>query len=163
MAVSDEESSAAYAKISEAARRTGLSWVLDQAEERIRLGRMDEKRVDVFREEATGIRRTRRKESRTVIVPLTPQEALRVLVDALDQAVVVVNRLGKASIEFAQRQTGGNLTFLPDPEAGTPHIGPPAERRELRVDRAETIERATANAHLHELLAELRRELPEVR
>lgn len=169
MPLLDDEAATAYATLTATLRDMGLEWVLEQVADRVRQGKFVSKKVDVF-EAATrdandrvpGVRKSGRKETRESIAPFTPQEALRILVDAVDQAIVVVNRLEEHDVTWAKEQQMSGMQFLPDPEAGTPERDLETARRELKLDGGRAHQRAPINARLNQLLDELRLELPAV-
>jgi hypothetical protein len=129
---------------------------------------MEQKKIATFEESfgslgvAPQLRRSRRKESRVSIVPYNALERLSILVDALQQAVVVVHELEVADLEWAGRENRSGVKFMPDPEAGEPESEVEINRRELHLDRAQTSDRVPFNAKLKLLLSELSRELPMV-
>lgn len=167
MALDELEAAKAYDALSRMMQEASLPWVVEQTADRIRQGRMDQKRIESFEESrgaagASQLRRSRRKELRVSIVPYTAQEKLSILVDAVDQAVVVVNQLEEADLAWAARENRPNVKFMPDPEAGEPESEAEVSRRELHLDRVRADERGPSNEKLKMLLAELRHELPKV-
>ena len=108
MTLTEGESKKAYEVLATRSKEVGLQWVLSQVEDKINLGKVSLKKVpfkehpmlpDVFQVQED--RRGRRRQSSAVFVAseeYTPQEQLRILIEALLAAVPSVHEIASATL-----------------------------------------------------------------
>ena len=162
--MSDDEIQTAYKVLSEAARKYGLDWVLEQVEERIAFGKTAVKKVKVttarpFRldemaEVAGLVERQKPGAPGTFVVAdeYSPTENLELLVDALLMAVPSVHETAR-HVLTDMREFGpvDSIVFADDRLSSEP--------REL--DSADIDSRSHAVSLVERLLKELKRELQD--
>ena len=166
MALSDDEIRSAYNALSEAARKFGLHWVLEQVEERIAFGKTAVKKVKIttaltlFRvdefTELEGLAELRKPSTSgtTFIVAnaYSPAESLELLVDALLMAVPSVHETARHVLtEMREFGPVASVVFVDD--------RPSDEPREL--DSANLDSHRSAVLLVEKLLKELKRELQD--
>lgn len=131
MALSDDESREAFAKLATILREAGLDWVLDQVAARIAYGKQEpikesdlrprsrrRTRSFVIPSETWSSSSTSKQLTRTV--PFSPQERLRVLVQAISNAVIAKYAIEDEVTAFASRHGGTRVLFTPDQDEAQP-------------------------------------------
>jgi hypothetical protein len=161
--ISDSEALTIYNELRGVLAETGFSWVLDEVDGEVRLGKTEAKRIRISERDAPSdfLLRTETRYGKpttfTGSVEYTAHERLGLLIDALEHASVDVAELHEAAVHIlTQASSAGHaersiteILFI-DPITG--------ESRESSTP--ETRQRlSAASARLRPLLQELRREL----
>jgi hypothetical protein len=173
MPLSVDEAEQAFYELTGIMRQLGMSWLLDQVEATVALGkqvlvsesaarkisRTDYRddlagslTVNVARGSATpaeAVRRPPKPNQLTRTVPYTPAERLQLLVQALRTAVVGADALERNIVEFATRNQRGSAPIVFRPDERPDHApGHEASRERIRS-------RESHIAQLDSLLTEL--------
>lgn len=154
-----------------------LGWVVDQVNERIRLGKLISKDVSVTRDAHGKIGR-KRKASFVTTVPFTAKERLSILIDAIDHVAIQTGQMGAKVVEHLHEKGFESVEFYPDPQEdleNPPRPSPtlfelaedPVERTRAHVQVEPVVrihvdslrERGDARMGLAVLLSELKAEI----
>lgn len=153
--LSDTESSHVYEALSKFVRERGLDWILEQVAEQVRFGMEEKKSVrvgrdDVWPETPDEPRSRRSKVLFAATRPFTEQEKLRLLIDAIQQAVV-----NTTEMEASFREGLGTLEV---PRAGM-LVREELNPKFIEISESPQVERRAGAQKLATLLGELREEV----
>lgn len=159
--LTNTEADQLYEVFAAALAQQGLQWVVDQVAEQIRYGKLEEAEVEersfLLLEEQdlveTGQRRRRRGSKIKLMktLPYSPQERLRLMVDAVERITSHVLKLEETLTQFFENDNAApkQIVFVPEEQDGT---------KEFIVDIHEVRRRADGVRRLMQLLTEVRSE-----
>ncbi len=124
----EQESQALFDELIHILQTLEMSWVVDQVNETVRFGKTETKEVKTYTETLEPGQQVRifdqlrptLKESSKANLPATieytPQEKLKLLIDAIEQVTINLNSMKDHLILFAIEETGGRgaVAFYPD-------------------------------------------------
>jgi hypothetical protein len=155
MALTDSEAADVYGILGSMLRDQDLGWLFDEVEGRAALGKSVSRRIretELGLEQAVDATSTSRKGTAlqlfTVVEPFDAHERLRLLIDAIEYGVVLPPQIAQSALESLRRfhPTINSLQFESEQDGGT----------SFEVHEGNINERASANARLARIIAELR-------
>lgn len=151
--MTDDEATLAHRALTNTLKENHLDWVVEQVSRQIRLGRPTRKRVALQEgwQLESGRRRARTEFVSTV--PYSHKEQLKLLVDALDHAVVSTAEMES----FILKTLGEGLEPL-----AIKFVPEGASEGSYAIDPNQVQDRITVASQLRNLLDEIRNELPTV-
>ncbi len=153
--MTDQECIEVYQELVAALRQMGLGWAIDQVNEVLRLGKIQQKKVRTLRSDATERQLSLRLGAEADLaesVPYTPQEQLTLLIDTIEQVAVNTAEMAHITISslenIVSNQRIDGIRFISEDNDVT-HL----------VSNQQTITRKVAADELREHLQVLRKRI----
>ena len=153
--MTDQECIEVYQELVAALRQMGLGWAIDQVNEVLRLGKIQQKKVRTLRSDATERQLSLRLGAEADLaesVPYTPQEQLTLLIDTIEQVAVNTAEMAHITISslenIVSNQRIHGIRFISEDNDVT-HL----------VSNQQTITRKVAADELREHLQVLRKRI----